>query len=184
MSAKKLNREELESALPEILDSPRNVGVLALIVQRPDVGERNTVDTGVLSVADGLVGDNWKLRRKPHPEMQVNIMNSRVAALVAQDADRRQLAGDQLYVDLDLSLENLPAGSQLRVGSALVEVTAIPHRGCRKFVDRFGRDAMEFVNSELGCKLNLRGINAKVIEGGKISVDDTVTVERRGAAEH
>ena len=96
MSAKKLNREELESALPEILDSPRDVGVLALIVQRPDVGQRHTVDTGVLSVADGLVGDNWKLRGKPHPEMQLTIMNSRVAALVAQDPQRRQLAGDQL----------------------------------------------------------------------------------------
>ena len=182
MPERHLNAEELESGLPEILDSPRDAGVLALIVQRPDDGQRQTIDSGILSVADGLVGDNWKLRSNPHPEMQLNIMNSRVAALVAQDPNRWQLAGDQLYVDLDLSLENLPAGSQLRVGGTLVEVTAIPHRGCIKFVRRFGRDALKFVNSELGCKLNLRGVNAKVVEGGAVNVNDTVTVEKRGDA--
>jgi MOSC domain-containing protein YiiM len=182
MSTQHLSRGALDSGLPEILDSPRETGVLALIVKRPSVDERKTVEVGTLSVSDGLEGDNWKLRRNPHPEMQLNIMNARVAALVAQDPSRWQLAGDQLYVDLDLSLQNLPPGSQLRVGAALVEVTAIPHRGCRKFVARFGRAAMEFVNSEVGRQLNLRGINAKVIDGGGIKVNDTVTVERRGAA--
>lgn len=179
MPVRHLDRSELDEGLPEILASPRDAGSVALIVRRPAVGERQTLGVGELSTSDGLVGDNWKSRRNPHPEMQLNIMNSRVAALVAQDAGRWQLAGDQLYIDLDLSLENLPAGTRLRIGSARVEVTAIPHRGCRKFVERFGRDSMKFVNSELGCRLNLRGINAKVIEGGSVSVNDTVTVERR-----
>jgi hypothetical protein len=188
MSVRHLSRTELETGLPEIIASPKDVGVLALIVQRPAVGERCVVDSGVLSVEDGLVGDNWKARgsgmtrsRKSHPEMQLNVMNARAAALVAHDSDRWALAGDQLYVDLDLSLENLPAESRLRVGNAVIEVTAIPHRGCRKFVQRFGRDAMEFVNSDLGCRLNLRGINAKVIEGGEITVNDRISVEKRGA---
>lgn len=180
MSAKHLSAAELEAGLPDILASPRDTGVLALIVQRPHDGERRAIDSGALSIEDGLAGDNWKLRKNPHPEMQLNIMNARVIALVAPDADRWQLAGDQLYVDLDLSLENLPAGSRLRVGSALVEVTAIPHRGCAKFVKRFGRDAMKFVNSKLGRQMSLRGINAKVIAAGNISVNDDVIVERRG----
>ena len=182
MSVQHLNRCELDAGLPEILKTPRDVGVLALIVRRPAVGEREVVEVGSLSTSEGLVGDNWKSRENPHPEMQLNIMNARAAALVAQEANRWQLAGDQLYVDLDLSLENAPAGTQLRIGTAIVEVTAIPHRGCRKFVERFGQDAMKFVNSELGCELNLRGINAKVAEGGRIRVNDTVIVERRGAA--
>jgi len=188
MSARHLSRTELETGLPGIIASPKDVGVVALIVQRPAVGERCVVDSGVLSVDDGLVGDNWKTRgsgmtsnRKSHPEMQLNLMNARAAALVTQDPDRWALAGDQLYVDLDLSLDNLPPASRLRVGNAVIEVTAIPHRGCRKFVQRFGRDAMEFVNSDVGCRLNLRGINAKVIEGGEIRVNDLISVERRGA---
>lgn len=180
MSAKHLSRAELEAGLPEILESPRDVGVLSLIVQRPAVNERQTVDTGTLSVSEGLVGDNWKSRRNPHPEMQLNIMNSRSAALVAQDPDRWELAGDQLYVDLDLSLDNLPAGSQLSIGDAVVEITDVPHRGCLKFVDRFGRDAMEFVNSDIGCQLNLRGVNAKVVKDGNIRVKDTINVTKRG----
>lgn len=182
MPVQHLSRADLEAGLLEILDSPREAGELELIVRRPDVGAREEVDAGSLSVADGLVGDNWKSRRRAHPDMQLTIMNSRAAALVAQDPGRWSLAGDQLYVDLNLSLENLPAGSRLRIGAALVEVTAVPHRGCRKFVERFGKDAMEFVNSDTGCELNLRGVNAKVIAGGAIKRKDVVTVERRGDA--
>jgi MOSC domain-containing protein YiiM len=109
-------------------------------------------------------------------------MNVRATALIAQDPRRWPLAGDQLYIDLDLGAENLPAGSRLRLGKAIVEVTSIPHTGCRKFVQRFGRDAMEFVNSEVGRQHNLRGINAKVIQGGEISVNDIVVVASRGEA--
>ncbi len=184
---KHLNLSELEAGLPDILDSPKDSGVLALIVQRPAVGERRVVESATLSVEDGLDGDNWKARGSrmtadgsAHPEMQLNVMNARAAALVAQEPARWALAGDQLYFDLDLSVDNLPPGTRLQAGEAVIEVTAVPHTGCRKFVDRFGRDAMKFVNSEQGRRLNLRGINAKVIEGGRIQKGDAVVVKERG----
>ncbi|MCX6048050.1 MAG: MOSC domain-containing protein, partial [Chloroflexi bacterium] len=107
-----------------------------------------------------------------HPDMQLNIMNSRVIALVAQDKDRWALAGDQLFIDLDLSEDNLPPGTQLALGSAVIEVTNQPHTGCAKFVARFGLDAMKFVNSAEQKQLHLRGINAKVVQPGTIRVGD------------
>jgi hypothetical protein len=139
------------------------------------------LETGELDLIEGLVGDIWKIRGSSrtadgssHPDMQLNIINSRVAALVAQNEKRWQLAGDQLYIDLDLSDKNLPAGTHLAIGSAIVEVTAQPHNGCRKFVERFGLDAMKFVNSPLGKQLRLRGINAKVVQAGTIRTNDIV----------
>lgn len=176
------NAAELEAGLDQVRRAPKDSGSLELIVRRPDTGERETVDSGELDLELGLVGDNWKARgyRKTadgsaHPDMQLNIMNARAAALVAVARDRWPLAGDQLYVDLDLSDENLPPGTRLAIGDAVVEVTAEPHLGCKKFVERFGVDAMKFVNSETGKALNLRGINAKVITPGKISVGDTAS---------
>src|SRR5207247_88617 len=128
---------------------------------------------------EGLVEDNWRTRGSSrtvdgssHPEMQLNLMNARVIALVAQERERWPLAGDQLYLDLDLSSENLPPGTRLALGSAVIEVTAEPHTGCQKFVARFGREAMQFVNSPVGRQLNLRGINAKVVQPGVIRVGD------------
>lgn len=184
-----LPRSALEAGLPDIRRSPRDSGELAMIVRRPAVGERGVMTSGTLSPEEGLVGDNWKSRGSrmtadgsAHPDMQLNIMNARAAALIAQERGRWPLAGDQLYVDLDLSLDNLPPGARLRVGDALIEVTALPHRGCKKFVERFGLDAMQFVNSEIGCRLNLRGINAKVVEAGDIRVGNKVTVESRANA--
>jgi hypothetical protein len=151
-----------------------------LIVARPDVDEREVLDEAELHVTDGLIGDNWKVRgsRKTpdgsaHPEMQINIMNSRVTALVAQEKDRWPLAGDQLYIEMDLSKENLPAGSRIAVGSAVLEVSPLPHTGCHKFVARFGQEAMQFVNSDLGKQMCLRGINAKVVQGGIVKVGQT-----------
>jgi hypothetical protein len=165
--------------LDAIRQSPKNEGVLELIVRRPRVGEREVLQEGKLDVADGLVGDTWSTRGSSrsndglaHPEMQLNIMNSRVIALVAQERERWHLAGDQLFVDLDLSGENLPPGTRLALGSAVIEVTPQPHTGCQKFVSRFGVDAMKFVNSPLGRQLNLRGINAKVVLPGVIRVRD------------
>lgn len=185
MTSRHLTTSELDAGLREIRESPKDAGVLSMIVQRPASGERREIASGVLSIDDGLVGDNWKTRGcrltpdgSAHPEMQLNIMNSRAAALVAQDRSRWALSGDQLFVDLDLSGENLPPGTRLRIGTAVVEVTEVPHTGCKKFVERFGPDAMTFVNSGVGRQLNLRGINAKVVTGGEISVDDIVTVER------
>jgi hypothetical protein len=155
--------------------------VLELIVCRPNVGERNVLAEGRLDLIEGLAGDNWQARGSrqrtdgsAHPEMQLNVMNARAAALVAQHKDRWALAGDQLYVDLDLSEANLPPGTRLAIGAAEIEVTAPPHTGCAKFVERFGLDAMKFVNSPVGKALHLRGINAKVVRPGVIRVGDVV----------
>ena len=178
---KHLNADELEAGLPEILASPRDDGVVRMIVRRPDVDRREVLETGELDVAEGLAGDNWRARGSrqtadgsAHPEMQLNLMNSRVIALVAQSEDRWVLAGDQLFVDLDLAKENLPAGTRLAIGSAVIEVTAVPHLGCRKFAARFGVEAMKFANSRRGKKLCLRGINAKVVSPGRVSAGDKV----------
>jgi len=152
-----------------------------LIVRRPEVGAREVLSEGELSLADGLVGDTWKQRSSSrtsdggaHPEMQLNLMNSRVVAVVAKAPERWPLAGDQLFVDLDLSQDNLPPGTRLQLGTAVIEVTAEPHTGCAKFVERFGLDAMKWVNSPTGRTLNLRGINAKVVEPGRVSRGDVV----------
>lgn len=172
--------EELEAGLSAIEGSPRDEGVLQLIVRRPAVGEREILEEGQLDVALGLVGDTWSTRgarskHGPHPDMQINVMNSRVIAAVARDKGRWALAGDQLFVDLDLSAANLPPGTRLAVGSAIIEVTAQPHTGCGKFIGRFGVDAAKFVNSSVGRRLQLRGINAKVVQSGSVRVGDRVT---------
>lgn len=174
---KHLTMAELEAGLAAIRAAPKDDGVLQLIVRRPQIDEREALEQGKLDPVAGLVGDSWKLRGSsrtadgsPHPDMQLNIMNARVTALVAQDKERWQLAGDQLYLDMDLSAENLPAGTQLAIGSAVIEVTPPPHTGCKKFVSRFGLDAMKFVNSSVGRELHLRGINARVVQAGIIRV--------------
>jgi hypothetical protein len=178
---KHLTTAELEAGLDQIRQSPKDEGVLHLIVRRPQVDEREVIHEGELDTHHGLVGDSWKSRRSSrtpdgsaHPDMQLNIMNSRVIALVAGDKDRWQLAGDQLFIDMDLSADNLPAGTRIALGAAVIEVTPPPHLGCHKFVARFGKDAMKFVNSPLGRELHLRGINAKVVQPGLIRVGDVL----------
>ena len=172
---------DLEAGLEHIRQSPKQEGTLELIVRRPRIGEREVLDECELDPAVGLVGDTGSQRSSrrtadgsPHPEMQINIMSARVVALVAQDKSRWPLAGDQLFVDLDLSEANLPPGTRLSFGSAVLEVTPEPHTGCGKFVERFGVDAMTFVNSELGRELHLRGINAKVVQPGVARAGDVV----------
>jgi hypothetical protein len=176
-----LTRSELEAAFETMGESPKDNGILELIVRRPGIGVREVVEQGELDPSIGLVGDTWSRRRSrrtadggPHPDMQLNIMNSRVVALVAQEKARWPLAGDQLFADLDLSAANLPPGTRLRIGEAIVEVTAEPHTGCGKFVERFGADATQFVNSAERKHLNLRGINAKVVQRGAIRIGDRV----------
>jgi hypothetical protein len=173
--------EELEAGLAHIRSAPKDAGVLRMIVRRPEVNVRQVLDAGDLDRTHGLVGDTWHQRGSrrtpdgsPHPDMQINIMNSRVAALVAREESRWSLAGDQLFVDFDLSGANLPPGTRLSIGSAIVEVTDQPHTGCAKFVQRFGVDAATFVNSTVGRELNLRGINARVVQSGRIEVGDAV----------
>lgn len=182
MLVRHLSTAELEARLDEIRQSPRDGGRLDLIVRRPAVDEREVLTQGVLTTADGLVGDTWNVRSSsrtgdgsPHPDMQLNIINARLSAAVAVDPLRRPLAGDQLHVDLDLSEDNLPAGSRLRIGSAVIEITAQPHTGCAKFSARFGMEALRFVNSPAGRQLRLRGANARVVEPGVVHVGDTIT---------
>jgi hypothetical protein len=177
-----LTREQLEAGLETIRLSPRDRGVLKMIVRRPRVGERETLREGQLDLVEGLLGDSWIRRGSsrspdggPHPDMQLNVMNARAVALIAREEGRWALAGDQLYVDLDLSKDNLPPGARLAIGNAVIEVSALPHTGCGKFVERFGVDAMKFVNGTIGRQLNLRGINARVVQPGTIRVGDTVT---------
>ena len=178
---KHLTMEELEAGLDAIREAPKDEGVLRLIVRRPQIEEREVLQEGELHPAEGLVGDSWLTRGSSstadgsaNPDMQLNIMNARVIALVARDRDRWQLAGDQLFIDMDLGVENLPAGTQLAIGSAVIEVTPPPHTGCKKFVSRFGLDAMKFVNSAVGRELHLRGINARVIQPGVIRIGQVV----------
>src|SRR5438093_2702524 len=171
MTITHLTMEQLKAGLDHIRQSPKDEGLLELIVCRPTTETREVLDEAQLSSVDGLIGDNWNVRGStrtpdgsPYLEMQINIMNSRTVALVAQEKERWPLAGDQLFIDMDLSKANLPAGSRVSIGTAILEVTAPPHTGCHKFVARFGRDAMLFVNSEVGKELCLRGINAKVVQ--------------------
>ena len=180
-AVKHLTMAELEAGLDDIRQSPKHEGVLRMIVRRPQIGEREVLEEGTLDLREGLVGDNWIARGSArtsdgssHPDMQLNIMNARVIALVAQDTARWHLAGDQLFIDIDLSADNLPPGTRLAIGSAVIEVTDIPHTGCTKFVGRFGVDAMKFVNSPVGRELHLRGINAKVVQSGVIRSGDAV----------
>jgi MOSC domain-containing protein YiiM len=178
-----LTQAEIEAGIAEVLASPKDKGVLRLIVQRPKVNARNVVEAGTLDVEQGLIGDNWlkkgsRWRRGGDPKRQITVMNWRFARLVAGSDERVPLAGDQLYVDLDLRKENLPAGTLLRVGGeAIIEVTKPPHLGCKKFVERFGVDAMEFANCEFGRQHNLRGVNARVVQGGQMAVGDVISRE-------
>ena len=176
-----LTTEQLEAGLDYVRQSPKDEGRLEMIVRRPRVEAREVLEVGELDLEMGLVGDNWLERGSgrtadgsAHPDMQLNVINARLLDLVAQDRARWQLAGDQLVVDFDLSEENIPPGTQLAIGSAVIEVTAQPHTGCQKFVARFGRDAMLFVNSPVGKQLHLRGINARVVQPGTIRPGDAV----------
>jgi hypothetical protein len=182
MTIRQLTMAELEAGLEEILQSPSDDGLLEMIVRRPSTGQREVIQKGELDPSVGLVGDTWSERTSrrtrdgsPHPGMQLNIMNARVAALVAQHTSRWPLAGDQLFVDLDLSAANLPPGTRLALGTAVIEVTAEPHTGCSKFLERFGPDATMFVNASERRDLHLRGINAKVVTAGRIRVGDRLT---------
>jgi hypothetical protein len=179
--AKLLTMAELEAGLDAIRESPKDEGVIALIVRRPQVDAREVLEEGELDLVEGLVGDTWKVRGSSrtldgaaHPDMQLNIMNARVIALLAREKDRWPLAGDQLFIDMDVSSENVPPGTRLALGSAVIEVTDQPHTGCKKFEARFGLDALKLVNSPLGRQLQLRGVNAKVSQPGVIRVGDFV----------
>jgi hypothetical protein len=171
----------LEAGLDEIRCSPKDGGRVELIVRRPGIGEREVLAEGTLDTDEGLVGDCWLTRgssdtpdRSANPRAQLTLTNARAVALVAQKPERRELAGDQLHVDFDLSADNVPPGTRLAIGTAVVEVSDLPHRGCRKYLDRFGKDALRWVSSEVGLELNLRGVNAVVVVGGVVRTGDAI----------
>jgi hypothetical protein len=181
LSPRHLSIGELESGLPEVLGSPHDVGTVELIVRRPVEDERELLEAGTLDPAWGLVGDSWRDRYNrlspdgsPDPDAQLNVINARFSRLLSADPDHRALAGDQLHLDIDLSQDNLPPGTRLALGSAVIEVTAKPHTGCAKFAARFGGDAMRFANSAEGRSLRLRGLNARVVVAGPVQVGDPV----------
>ena len=170
---------ELEAGLDHLRAAPRGEGVVEMIVRRPVVDERELVDEAELDLVEGLVGDSWRARgrssgRPANEKAQITVMNARSTALVAGDRERWPLAGDQLYVDFDLSGEHIPPGTRLAVGTAVIEVTDDPHTGCKKFSARFGLEALLFVNSPEGKTLNLRGINTRVVEAGTVRVGDAI----------
>jgi MOSC domain-containing protein YiiM len=170
---------ELEAGLDHLRAAPKGEGVVELIVRRPTVDERETLDEAELDLEDGLVGDSWRARgrsggRPANAKAQITVTNARSAALVAGERDRWPLAGDQLFVDFDLSGEHIPPGTQLAVGTAVIEVTDDPHTGCKKFSERFGLEALKFVNSPEGRALNLRGINTRVVQPGTVRVGDAI----------
>jgi hypothetical protein len=171
----------LEAGLDDVRSSPKDAGRVALICRRPQTEQREVVAEAVLDKEQGLVGDNWLTRGSSstdngsaHPDMQLTLMNVRSALLIAGTPERRHLAGDQFFVDFDLSVDNLPPGSRVKLGEATIEITEIPHRGCGKFSSRFGVDALKFVNSGVGRELNLRGVNARVVEGGVVRPGDPI----------
>ncbi len=177
--------ETLRAGVDHVRDSPRDRGTLELVVVRPAPGERLLLDEAAVDPSVGLQGDSWDRRGSrrtpdggPNPEAQVTVMSSRAVDLVAGSRDRWALAGDQLYVDLDLGVDNLPTGTRLVIGDAVLEVTAAPHTGCAQFKDRFGVEALRLTATPEGRELRLRGINTRVVTGGTIRPGDPVLVDR------
>jgi MOSC domain-containing protein YiiM len=170
---------ELEEMLEGILEAPRDAGPIEMIVRRPRVDEREIVESAELTTERGLSGDSWIDRvdenGDPYMAAQLTLMNSRVTDAVAGSRDRWPLAGDQIYVDMDISRENLPPGSRIRVGDAVVEISDVPHTGCDKFASRYGKEALRWVNVGLGRENRFRGVNAFVVESGSFRVGDEIT---------
>ena len=174
--------QDLAYGLALLGASPQDHGTLEMIVSRPEDDVRKELQAAELSLDEGLVGDNWRKRGsrrtkdgRAHPDMQIAIMNSRVIGLIAKERSQWPLAGDQLFIDLDLSPDNLPPGQQVAIGDAILEITEMPHTGCDKFSARFGAGAIRFVNSKEGRNMRLRGIYARVVRSGVIEVNDVVS---------
>jgi MOSC domain-containing protein YiiM len=173
----------IQQVLDELGASPQDNGTVELIVARPHLGERRVLEVAEFNTSEGLVGDNWLTRGSRHttdgqsnPDVQVAVMNSRTIQAIAGDTDKSKwaMAGDQLYLDIDISAGNLPVGQQIAIGTVILEVTEVPHNGCGKFTERFGSDATRFVNSREGRENRRRGVNMRVVQGGTIRTGDSV----------
>jgi hypothetical protein len=177
-----LGANELAAGLAAIRSAPAEAGTVELIVRRPAQDEREVLEEGRLTVEEGLAGDDWRGRGSrstpdgaADPDRQLTVMGSRAVDLLAGgDRGAWPLAGDQLYVDLDLGVANLPAGTRLAIGDAVIEVTEPAHTGCAKFSARFGSEALRFVNSPDGRALRLRGLNARVVRPGTVRRGDPI----------
>lgn len=177
-----LTTTDIETRLSEQGASPRDNGTVEMIVCRPEDNVRRVLEEAEISEQDGMIGDNWRVRGSKHtedgsamPGTEIAIMNSRTIDAIAQDRERWPLAGDQLFLDLDLSAENLPVGQRIAIGTAILEVSEVPHNGCGKFTERFGSEATRFVNSKEGRENRRRGVNARVVQAGTIKTGDVVT---------
>ncbi|MBN8583174.1 MAG: MOSC domain-containing protein [Anaerolineae bacterium] len=173
--------EHLQTQLNHIQESPKDNGSVLLIIRRPATEEREIITQGRLIPASGLEGDNWRERGSTsmpdgsaNPEAEITLMNTRVIQALTQDETRWALAGDQFFVDFDLSEENIPAGTRLAIGSAIVEVSPLPHNGCKKFSARFGVDALKFISMAENKPMRMRGINAKIIQVGDVKQGDLI----------
>lgn len=168
-----LTFEELDARWEQIKPSPRDKGSVEMIVRRPAREEREALDSATFTAEGGLAGDDW-LRRSGDPEAQITLMNSRLIHLLAGDKSRWAEAGDQLFVDLDISQENLPPGTRLQLGEVVMEISPLPHTGCTKFARRFGGPARKWIMSDVGVLERRRGVYARVIEDGVIKVGDQI----------
>ena len=176
--------EELQRVLHHVRGSPRGEGRVEMVVRRPDQGEREVLTEARIEPGHGVVGDRWGAKPARSPDAEVTLMNARCIAVLAGAVDRWPLAGDQLYVDFDLGVDHLPAGTRVTVGEAVLEVSAKPHRGCAKFSARFGPEALRLVRSDEGMAARLRGMNARVVRGGLVRTGDPIAKldDGRGAA--
>ena len=171
---KHVSSETLTAGLDEVRRSPATTGVLELIVRRPRTDVREVMEVAELDMAEGLLGDGWKARGAAELERQLTLANARLMALVAREKRHWPPAGDQLYVDFDLSQDNAPPGTRLAIGAAVIQITETPHTGCKKYAARYGLDALKFISTPMGKHLRLRGVYAKVVRSGTIRAGDAV----------
>jgi MOSC domain-containing protein YiiM len=167
-----------DAQLVHVQAAPPDEGRVELIVRRPAVDEREILEEAQLDRDGGLVGDRWAVRDRAKTPIylssQLTVISTRVLRVIEPDSGRWPLAGDQLYVDLDLSEANLPAGSRLAVGTSVIEISETPHTGCAKFSSRFGSEALRWINSPTGRAYRMRGLNARVVEPGTVRTGDPI----------
>ena len=168
--------DELEALWSAAPPPPRERGSVRLLCVRRAPSEHETPESVEVTVSEGLVGDRWSraTAHDPDPDSQVTLMMAGVAELVAAAEQPLHEAGDNILVDYDISVDNLPVGSRLRIGEAVLEVSATPHTGCSKFSGRFGQDALRWVNWRYWRERRLRGVNCRVVSGGTVRLGDAV----------